>query len=224
MTHLLGARKNRSAEAPSEPDAGQDVRLRHDIRQSLATLRALVSLVESDPQLSADANQRLSLAHHEVDWITELLAAYDEHGDQTPLQVVDVGEVVSQAWTSVAMSADCQVRLFREPMVYALTDAVTLRRSARNLIENAVRAAGRNGRVEIHVRADRDDAVVEVTDDGPGFGRIPAQQGLGLVTVRRFVARFGGSLDVGSSRLGGARVLLTVPTHLQGLIEQRTPA
>jgi sensor histidine kinase regulating citrate/malate metabolism len=53
---------------------------------------------------------------------------------------------------------------------------------------------------------------------------MPAQQGLGLVTVRRFVSRVRGSLDVGRSRLGGARLTLSMPTHIGGLVTQRTSA
>ena len=106
----------------------------------------------------------------------------------------------------------------------ALTDEIALRRSARNLVDNAVRAAGPHGRVEVAVRREGSRAVLEVSDDGPGFGRVPTQQGLGLITVRRFVSRVRGSLDVGRSRLGGARLTLSMPTHIGGLVTQRTSA
>ena len=61
----------------------------------------------------------------------------------------------------------------------ALTDEIALRRSARNLVDNAVRAAGPDGRVEVAVRREGSRAVLEVSDDGPGFGRMPTSRGWG---------------------------------------------
>lgn len=216
MTDVVGHRGR--AEATTEASTGRDARMRHDLRQSLAVVRALVSVVRTDAeeaQLSADA---LRLVQHEVDWMTELLAregSDDSAGESADVvDVVDVGEVVSNACRSMAAASPCEVRLIREPAVYVLADPVELRRSACNLIDNAVRAAGAGGRVALNVRAAGGDAVLEVTDDGPGFGRVPRQQGLGLRTVRLFAAQVRGSLEVGRSALGDTRLTLTMPRRL----------
>jgi signal transduction histidine kinase len=92
-----------------------------------------------------------------------------------------------------------------------LVDPVALKRCAWNLMDNARRAVADGGRVEVSVRRHRHDALLEVGDSGPGFGRLRAQQGHGLVGVRRFAARFGGDFRVGTSDLGGALVTLRLP-------------
>jgi len=96
--------------------------------------------------------------------------------------------------------------------------------ASQDALDNAVRAAGPDGTVEVAVRREGSRAVLEVSDDGPGFGRVPTQQGLGLVTVRRFVSRVRGTLDIGRSRLGGARLTLSMPTLVGGLVTQRHSA
>lgn len=194
-------------------------RLRHDLRQSLATIRALVAVIERDPLLAGDALDRLSKVREEAGWMFELLASSDTEAGQTA--VVDVGETVSEAWTSASADAACSMRLVREADAHAFLDAVALRRSVRNLIDNAVRAAGPCGSVEVSVRPYGMQIVVEVSDSGPGFGKVPAQQGLGLLTVRQFVTASGGSLSVGRSTLGGAQLTLVLPG---AALQERDPA
>lgn len=205
------------AEGPRPTDlrSKRDQRLRHDLRQSLGAVMALVSIIESNPLLVPGVLERLDQIQREADWMAKMLANQDT--DPQQIREVDIGEAVSESWAMVAACAPCMVRLVREPTAHALADPVALRRSTRNLIENAVRAVGADGIVEVRVLARGDAVVVEVADDGPGFGKIPPQQGLGLVTVRRFAARFGGSFAVGTSELGGALVSLRLPVAAMDL-------
>lgn len=193
----------------TEFQSKRELRLRHDLRQSLGAVMALVSIIESNPLVVPEVLERLDQIQCEADWMAKILSTPDT--DPQEVRVVDIGEAVSESWALVAACAPCLVRLVREPAVHALADPVALRRSTRNLIENAVRAVGAHGTVEVRVLARGDDVMIEVADDGPGFGKIPAQQGLGLVTVRRFVTQFGGSFVVGRSELGGALVRLGLP-------------
>ena len=185
----------------------EDGRLTHDVRQSLAVLRALITLVESASQLEDETQEQVRLIQEEVDWIAEMVGGSGTRDDE----LIDVGDVVSEAITPLSQSSSCEVRLSREPGVTALADAVELRRAARNLVDNAIKTAGPEGHVDVRVRTSHDDVVVEVGDDGPGFGRVPTQQGLGLVTVNHFASRFHGSLDVGSAPSGGALLTLRLP-------------
>lgn len=210
MTTVMGHEE--WEETPTGAGTPPDARLRHDLRQSLAVVRVLVSGGTADP---ADALRRLQLVEREVDWMAELLSP-EHSGDRDGglVTVVDLGEVVSDTWRSVAATASCDVRLLREWGVEVMADPVELRRSVGNLVDNAVRAAGAGGRVDLRVRSAGGRAVLEVTDDGPGFGRIPRQEGLGLLTVRLFAAEVRGSLEVSRPPSGGTRMTLTVPRRL----------
>jgi signal transduction histidine kinase len=95
-----------------------------------------------------------------------------------------------------------------------------------NLLRNAMRAAGRGGTVEVVVRREGDRMGLEVSDSGPGLsaeqaetlfdpfapGRADTDEsgatgaGLGLFITEAIVSAHGGSIDVGTAGLGGAKL------------------
>ena len=106
-----------SARAGTEPHDTLDARLRHDIRQSLAALRALAAVVEAEVAEDAGVAERLRLICHEVDWIAELVSSSGSTDGDQDFSVVDVGAVVASTCSSVSLSAGCDVRIVQEPAV-----------------------------------------------------------------------------------------------------------
>lgn len=205
---------------PATPDLqeaqrGREERLRHDVRQSVSAVLYLAATVERDPLRGPEIAERLELMHHELDWIARTIQADDEV--EAHACTLDAGDVVADTWAASRDGRCCAMRLVRDASTPVLADPDGLRRSVRNLIDNAVRAAGPDGHVEVRAGLDGDEVVVEVADDGPGFGQVPAQEGLGLVTVRRFARRWGGSLHVAESPGGGALVTLRLPRATDSL-------
>jgi signal transduction histidine kinase len=106
-----------------------------------------------------------------------------------------------------------------------------LHRMILNLLDNAVRHTPPGAAIELRLRAEGGDAVVEVGDDGPGVpadlrgqiferfvrGEGPADtaigggSGLGLAIVRAVAVSHGGSAEVGESELGGALFRVRLP-------------
>lgn len=95
-----------------------------------------------------------------------------------------------------------------------------------NLIDNAITHGRKPGRVEVGVSTTEGWAEVAVEDDGPGIPEEQAQRlgerflrsagsgsGLGLSIVHAIATLHGGSLAVGSSSLGGARLVLRLPLY-----------
>lgn len=104
-----------------------------------------------------------------------------------------------------------------------------MRQVVGNLMDNAARHAGSEVRVE--VTPNGRNVTVTVDDDGPGIpaadrervferftrlddGRARDQggAGLGLAVVRAIVTRHGGTVHATASPLGGARLVVTLPT------------
>jgi hypothetical protein len=68
--------------------------------------------------------------------------------------------------------------------VYVLGNSVELRRAIANLVSNATRAAGPDGKVVVELRRDADRVLLTVDDSGPGFGRIRRGVGIGSTVAR----------------------------------------
>lgn len=179
---------------------------RHDLRQPLMTASLLVDVVVSLSQLDEDNRRRLAEIQGQLDWMQDLLR---RQGGGPCVRVVDIGETIAGHCTPGA--SGCAVQLHRAQPAYTRVDPVELTRAARNLLDNASRAAGRSGLVEVTVGAAEARAVLEVADSGPGFGCIPSQQGIGLASVKQFAERYGGRLEIGGSRLGGTAVTVSLP-------------
>ncbi len=188
-------------------DMSGQQRLRHDLRQSLSLVMLLASIVDRQPLDSPDIRASLDQIANEVGYMSRVVRG---NVGETETELVDVGDVVASIWSSVAQSQRGQLRLMRESDAFVRVDPLALGRSVRNLVENAVRAAD-GGVIEVRVVSTAGTVLVEVGDSGPGFGLIPPQQRLGLVTVRRFASASGGSLEIGTSPLGGALLRLAIP-------------
>jgi signal transduction histidine kinase len=111
-----------------------------------------------------------------------------------------------------------------------------LHRLALNLLDNGLRHTPAGTRIQIAVERRNGDAVLEVTDDGPGIPEGMEQQvfsrfvrgagpadvagdsgtGLGLAIVEAVATSHGGDVAAGSSPAGGARFTVTLPTAESG--------
>lgn len=102
--------------------------------------------------------------------------------------------------------------------------AFAVRQIALNLLINACRVVGENGKVGLRASFDAGVATIEVDDSGPGMpanvvafldekgapGPV-AGVGLGLWVARRMAADLGGTISATTSPWGGARVRLAIP-------------
>jgi signal transduction histidine kinase len=83
-----------------------------------------------------------------------------------------------------------------------------------NVVDNAARAVGRDGRVTVSIDQP-DDTVIEVADDGPGFGSgPPGKASLGLDIITSLLESCGGKLEVRSPSAGGALVRIVLPSRM----------
>lgn len=105
------------------------------------------------------------------------------------------------------------------PSCFAEDTRAFFLKAIREILVNVVKHATAQ-RVEISVRTEADDMVVEIKDDGVGFdvsavSRIsPAsRQGLGIFTVRERLTQLNGRCSIASQPGRGTSVTLTVPVQ-----------
>jgi signal transduction histidine kinase/HAMP domain-containing protein len=144
--------------------------------------------------------------------------------DPQPGDLVQVVAEVVEAYAA-APPAGAQVEMAAsEPSIPARFDAKLLGRAVRNLLENALRACGPNGRVDVTVERRAGEARIAVADSGPGvpaaalprifdpyFSTHASGTGLGLPIARRIVEEHGGRIEAGNRAGGGFEVAITMP-------------
>ncbi|GAA1908424.1 sensor histidine kinase [Lapillicoccus jejuensis] len=213
----------------------------HELRTPIAGVQASAEhVLRSDPERAERERTLLALVRESrragrlVDDL--LLMARIDRGLPLAPQPVELRSLVAGAVESRRLRHPDTALLVTGDDVVVDADPDRVTQVVGNLLDNAVRAAGRTARVHVAVRrTDAGEAVVEVTDDGPGIApadrervfermvrldaaRTPGDSGAGLgLPIARGIARaHGGDLvcvprEAGDTALPGARFRLTLP-------------
>jgi signal transduction histidine kinase len=208
--------------SPSLDPLDEEIRLRrqisHDIHHELATIMLLASLLQSASDVGADSRDRARQLLGETRWLHRLHLAYDEtvvradSAVRSPAEPVRLDLLAGEVVAAMQLSTLTRIG-FTSRAVWAHVDRLGFWRGLRNLVGNAVRAAGAGGHVEVRVTAEPGWAVAEIDDDGPGFGGVPAgHASLGLGIVQDLAAAWGGELEITRGMLGGCCVRLRLPS------------
>ena len=118
----------------------------------------------------------------------------------------------------------CRVALVAEGPELAFVHRGLVYQMVANLVVNAGEATAGGGQVSVRVVGDAATVRLEVHDDGPGipedrrddvlepfFTTKAEGTGLGLLSVRTCARLHGGTVEIGTSELGGARVMVRLP-------------
>ena len=204
----------------------------HELRSPLTALKLQLDLARraADDTTRAQALAELGAGTERMRHLVEqllVLARAEPGGAEAAFADADLVEVARQATAdtvplAAANAVDLELDAPQPQMVRA--DAAALRILLRNLVDNAVRYAGRGGRVLVQVSGEDAQAIVRVDDSGPGIppaerarvfdrfyrrdGGEAAGSGLGLAIVRAIAQRHGAQVTLGDSPLGGLRAEL----------------
>jgi signal transduction histidine kinase len=205
----------RAALAAATAVREEEVRLRefcHDLLQPVATICMLVAAAAVEPDTPPALRARLELIDREARRLRELAGATLR--EPVTVDGTDLAAVIGPVVASRQITSSVVVRLRALVSCSVLIDPPSLARAVDNLLDNALRAAGECGRVEVSTRRRGRWVHVDVDDDGPGFGAAPggaASVGLGIVS--RTAQRQGGRVEFRPSPLGGTRARLVLPAR-----------
>jgi signal transduction histidine kinase len=193
------------------------LQIAHDIRHELSTIMLLASTLMSSTDFGQQGRVRAQQLLGEARWLDELLNAYGatptnaREGATDPQCAVRLDELADDVVKAIALSCTVQISL-KTQAVSARVERLAFWRALRNVICNAMEAAGPGGTLTVRVLSVSGAAIVEVDDDGPGFDPAgPTTGSHGLAIVEDFVASCGGRLEIGRSDLGGCRARLVLP-------------
>lgn len=219
----------------------------HELRSPLSRLRTELEVALRRPRDAAEYVEALRSCMEEVERLTLLveellvLARLDAGQERGPIETVTLNRLAEEAVRRVEpVARERRVELVIEPS--PSVDAHIGRGPANlvlaNLLDNAVKFSGPGGRVTLRLSTDGAEAVVCVSDSGPGvsvtelphlfdrFFRGSAARGgsapgvgLGLALSQAMVQAHGGRIDAANAPGGGA--LFTVRLPLAGCTPQR---
>ena len=218
----------------------------HELRTPITVARGHAELIRDanrNGQVAKDAEVILDELGHLSSLSERLLilttAGHPGFLSMSSVQVVPFVEGLVRRWTPTA-TRDWQVRIAAQGTIHA--DPERLETALDGVLENAVKATDDGDTIRVSCRAEGDDLVIEVADEGRGiapedlprifdrFAKVEADRarsnggtGLGLSITKAIVQAHGGAIDVMSAEglgttfrieLGGFRA---VPNHLVGL-------
>ena len=208
----------------------------HELRTPLTVIRASVDDLERHPKQEVGAvGTALLDIRDEVDHLTSmvddlLLLARSDSGaielERVPLDLGDVASSGASALTLLATERD--VRLVVDPVPAEVSgDPARLRQLVSILVDNAIRHAPADSRVDVRVRTGTGEAILVVEDEGPGIkpedlprvfdrfyraaGSPGGGTGLGLAIAAWIVERHGGRIAAENRESVGARFTVRLP-------------
>ena len=211
----------------------------HELRSPISRLRAELEVTLRRPRTPGEYEETLRSCLDEVQRVQGLieelleLARLDTRQEPEPPKPIAVREIVEGAMEAVRSTAakrGVAVGVERTADVVVNAPAGAAKVALANILDNAVKFSPTGGKVTVVVTAARDEAVIAVSDTGPGvssddvprvferFYRGKASRltdvpgfGLGLAISRALIERHGGRISVDGSRNEGATFSVHLP-------------
>lgn len=177
----------------------------HDLRQPLA---AILMLAASE---GGDVRRKLDGILDQAQWLSQMVNEVLGEAAKDANECLDVAALAQACADRARPTAACEISFAAGPGALAMAQPVALSRAIGCIIDNAVRAAGPGGHVDVQVRRERGDVTVTVSDDGPGLGHVESRTSLGLTITRALVAACDGDFGLSSGRVHGAVARIALP-------------
>ena len=208
----------------------------HDLKTPLSLIKApamQIAKISTEERVRNHANYIIKNTDHLLRVVNQLLQLnrLDQGMNQLYLEDVDLAKMIQKLTIQYQGLAEKDSIQFEttgvESRVY--TDSFRLEQIIHNLVHNAFRYTGQNGKIELILSIEEEDLIITVRDNGPG---IPSDQlesifqrftklnvnnhegtGIGLSLVKEYSASLGGQVSVSSVLNEGTCFTVRIPNH-----------
>ena len=195
----------------------------HELRTPVFSLGGFLELMADEELDEATRQEFLETMREQVERLAKLatdlldLSRLDAGRMRVEHEPVDLGEVaraVCAEFSPLAERTQHAVEAFVEGRPVARADELRVLQVVRTLLDNALTHTPAGTQVSLRAWADREHALLEVEDDGPGIapehtphvfdrfyradGSVASGSGLGLAIARELVQMMGGTVELDS--------------------------
>ncbi len=206
----------------------------HEIRNPLASISGSIELLKQTLDVDIDNQALMEIILREIDRLDGLIDELLDYANPRPLRktTFDLRRLIDE--TLQVFQRDRGIENLRlevdgDEKLELDADPEKMRQLLWNLIRNAADAAKEGGgHIHVEAKADGENAVLVVHDNGPGIANVNLQRifdpfyttkstgtGLGLAIVHSIVTDHGGTVRVDSEGGNGAAFRVEVPKQLQ---------
>jgi signal transduction histidine kinase len=204
----------------------------HDARNLVSIVKGNLEMIVRGNELDSPLEGRLEDAKEASNQLSSLVTRLKDAGAKSvaeTTELVNLSELVNDSIRTVKTHSKCVDRYFcvesvDDETIQAYPELLV--HALFNLVLNAAEATGPGGRIRISAERLDEQFCIAVEDDGPG---IPDEHksdmkrpfettksegtGLGLFSVDYCAKLHGGELEIDSSSLGGAKMVLRLPAE-----------
>ena len=200
--------------SPMNPPKSLDTirALCHDLRQPLAVILLLAGAEGSN------VRQRFSGILEQTQWLSNMVENVIGGAANDQATSVDVVNLVTRCVLRAQPIARCEIECIGIERAIAVVAPVALSRAVSCVLDNAARAAGPGGHVTVEVNSTDSEVTIQVIDDGPGLGKVPTNNSLGLTITRALVCACGGAFELRPGPAGGVVARIVLPAMSRAIL------
>jgi PAS domain S-box-containing protein len=210
----------------------------HDLRSPLTAIQGYIDMLERVGPLNEQQKVFIQRARNNIGNINELIsnllvlghveAEIDEHNQIVPLEGIILLSL--ESFTPIIVEKKIKIsKVWPEALPPVVGNGVQLRQMMDNLLGNAVKYTPEGGNINIHVKKQKEQVELIISDTGPGIppadqnhiferffraGNVPMGMGgtgLGLAIVKSIIEQHQGSIWVESTLGEGATFFVLLP-------------
>ena len=189
-------------------------RLAHDLRNPLSVMKMSIDLIKQHPgdaKISDDIiTKRLQLIEKSIERISHQVNDVLEYVRNSPLKssAISIREIILGSIDKVNVPHDVKITVSDSDIIVSC-DSIKLDAVFINLIVNAIQAMPQGGTIEIKIKSDSDNAVIDFIDSGIGipkefldkifeplFTTKQKGTGLGLASCKNIIEQHNGKISV----------------------------
>ncbi len=201
----------------------------HEVRTPLGILKSSAQILMREKGLSAEAKEVCGFILSETERMNKLIDTLLDAGRTRPQEIVwqDIVALINRTVSMLNTQnknhkATIEILGIKKLMVACDTEQIT--QVLLNLLINAMQAAEQNVHIQIKIYQQKQNAIIEIHDNGPGIPQAAIDKifdpfftqrkggiGLGLAVVKKIIEAHQGKIEAGRSELGGALFKIRLP-------------